>query len=416
MPGYPERVARDGSTMPSQQAAADGRPAPLAELRVLDLSEGIAGPFCTKYLGAMGADVIKVERPRGGDVARSRPPFVHDEPHPERSGLFLYLNTSKRSVTLDIEQAAGRELLRGLLGWAHVLVESFRPGQLASWGLDYASLEGDYPSLVFVSLSDFGQDGPYRDYQGSDLTALALGGLLFISGSPDREPLRIGGEPTQYLAGLGAFSAALIAVHHMEATGEGQHVDVSAFESVAVAQEYAGLTYGYTGELRQRVNEFAPLFEVSDGRLGLMYRQPNWADFCVMIERPELVDDPRFATLAGRRQNVAELNEIVEPWMRGQRKAELYHRAQAQRMPVGYVCDARDLLESEQYRHRGYFVEIDHPVAGRLTYPGMPLHMGDHAWTLTRAPLLGEHNEDVYRGELGLSSDELRRLRDAGIV
>ena len=390
--------------------------APLDDVRVLDLSEGVAGPFATKLLAALGADVLKVERPGSGDVARSQPPFLGDDPHPEKSGLFLYLNTSKRSVTLDLEQATGRDLCRRLLAQADLVVEGFRPGRLAGWGLGYDALEAIRPGVVLVSVTDFGQDGPYRDWQSSDLVALALGGSLYIAGSPDREPIKIGGQPAQFFAGLSAFSGAMIALHHRDATGEGQHVDVSLHEGIATAQEYPGAAWAYKREIRERVNVNAPMFEVSDGYIGIMFPQRSWPRFCELIGHPELETDPRFATHPLRRDHMDELRAVIDEWTVGRRKADLYHEAQEARVPVGYVCDAEDLTESPQYRHRGYFVEIDHPVAGRLTYPGMPLKLGDYEWRLERAPLLGEHNDEVYIDALGLSRDDLVRLRAAGVI
>ncbi len=390
--------------------------APLRDLKVLDLSQGVSGPFCTKLMGAMGADVVKVEPARGGDVARSQPPFLADDPHPEKSGLFLYLNTDKRSVTLDVAEPAGRTMALRLMQWADIVIEDFHPGQLTEWGLGYEAASGVNSAVVYVSVSPFGQDGPYRDYESSDLVALALGGLLRITGDADREPLRIGGQPAQYITGFAAFSGALIAVYHRVATGEGQHVDVSTHEAMAVAQMYASITYAYKGENRDRVNAFAPMFRVKDGHVGVMYRQQNWADFCTMLERPDLTEDPRFKDQSARRDNAEELNAIVGEWMATQPKEELYHRAQAQQMPFGYICDAQDLMESAQYQSRGYFIEIDHPVAGTLTYPGMPFRWGDQPWETRRAPLLGEHNAEVYGELLGYGADELVQLRASGVI
>ncbi len=391
-------------------------PAPLDDVRILDLSQGVAGPFATKLLGALGADVIKVEPPGHGDLARSRPPFLADDPHPEKSGLFLYLNTNKRSVTLDLAQVSGRALCRRLAGWADIVVEGFRPGQLDAWGLGYDALAAAHRGVILVSVANFGQDGPYRDWQATDLTALALGGSLYIAGSPDREPIKIGGRPAQFFAGLSAFSGAMLALHHRDASGEGQHVDVSMHEGIATAQDYPGAAWAYKGEIRERVNAHAPMFEVADGYIGLMFPQASWPRFCELIGRPELEHDPRFESAPLRRDHMDELRPIVDEWTTGRRKAELYHAAQAVRVPIGYVCDARDLIESPQYQQRGYFVELDHPVAGRLVYPGLPMQLGDQGLPLRRAPLLGEHNAEVYGDVLGCSPRELVRLRGAGTV
>jgi CoA:oxalate CoA-transferase len=389
---------------------------PLSGLRVLDFSQGVSGPFATKLLGAMGADVIKVEPPGAGDRARGQPPFFGDDPHLEKSGLFLYLNTNKRGVTLEIQEVAGRAIARRLVEWADVVIEDYPPDQLDEWGLGYTAVEQINPRAILVSVTGFGQDGPYRDYESSDLVTLALGGLLYITGDPEREPLRIGGRPSEYITGLAAFSATLIALHHRGSIGEGQHVDVSALETIAMAQMYGGLNSAYLHENRQRVNAFAPMFPVQDGYVGVMYRQQNWAEFCEMIGHPELVHDERFNDQGGRREHAHELNAIVSGWMAQQEKAPLYHRAQARRMPFGYICDASDLLVSPQYQERGYFIDIDHPVVGLLKYPGMPIRWGNKQWAIARAPLLGEHNAEVYSGMLGYSADELVLLRSARVI
>ena len=399
--------------------------APLGDVRVLDLSEGIAGPFCTKLLAALGADVISVEAPGRGDRARSYPPFPDDDPHPELSGLFLYLNTGKRSVTLDLQQASGRALCKRLAGWADIVIEDFAPGRLDAWGLGYEALDaaheaaGDVgrPGVIVVSVADFGQSGPYRDWQATDLTALALGGSLYIAGDDDREPLKIGGRPAQFFAGLSAFSSALVALHYRDASGgEGQHVDVSMHEGIATAQEYPGAAWAYKREIRPRGNSHAPMFEVDDGWIGLMFPQARWPRFCELIGRPDIEHDPRFSGARQRRDHMDELREIVAGWTAGKRKADLYHAAQAVQAPAGYVCTAPDLIESPQFIEREFFRELDHPVAGPLLYPGLPLRFGTERPPLRRAPLLGEHNAEVYGELLGCSAADLARMRGAGVI
>lgn len=399
----------------SNSATTPTTAAPLAGIRVLDITQGISGPFAAKVMAVMGADVVKVEPPEG-DVSRSQPPFLGDDPHPEKSGLYLYLNTNKRGITLDLEQPAGQGILRRLYEWADVVFEDAPPGWLASRDLGYATLERVNAGAVMVSVTPFGQYGPYRDYQATDLVALALGGLLYISGEPAREPLRLGGHPSEYFAGLSAFSGAMIALHHRNATGEGQHVDVSQVEGIATAQGYSSLGHGYIHEDRKRMNSFAPMFRAKDGFVGAMFRQDNWADFCAMMGRPDLVTDPRFADQMARRDHSDELNAIVAPWMAEQRKEDIYHAGQAKRMPMGYICDAADLMASEQYRVHEYFTTLDHPVTGPLQYPGMPMRWGEDRWDLRRAPLLGEHNQEVYCGLLGHTAAELVLLRNTGVV
>ncbi len=388
---------------------------PLDGVKVLDFSQGTAGGISTKLMAVMGADVVKVEPPGAGDVTRKTGPFPGDVPHPEKSGQFLYLNTNKRGVTLSLEHAAGREAACRLVQWADIVVQNFRPGQFAEWGLGYDEIEQMNPGAILVSIAPFGQTGPYRDFRGNEIIAQALGGILYVTGDPKREPLRIGGEPSEYFAGLSAFSGALVALTYRDITGTGQHVDVSAHEGIAVAQMYSALSYIFTGNERGR-QAASPLYRVTDGQVGVSLRQQDWPGFCDMIGRPELVQDERFKDMAARRVNQEALTEVISEWIADKKKQDLYHQAQQMGMTWGYICDTKDLMESPQYQHRGYFTEIDHPVAGRLTYPGMPLRWGSKSWELRPAPLLGQHNAEVYGEILGWKADHLTRMRAAGVV
>ncbi|MBA02171.1 MAG: hypothetical protein CL752_07145 [Chloroflexi bacterium] len=388
---------------------------PLSGVKVLDISQGVAGPYAAKLLGGMGADVISVEPPIHGDYARLTPPFFEDDPHLEKSGLFLYLNTDKRSITLDLSSAQAQSVMKPLIEWADIIIENYAPDTLENLGLSYKDIEKISRKTTLVSITEFGQSGPYKDYQGTNLISLALGGLLQITGDVDKEPLKVGGRPAEYIAGLSAFSGAMIALYAQRASGEGQHVDVSMVEAIATAQMYSGLNYAYLGENRVRANDIAPMYQVSNGHVGVMYRQGNWDDFCDMIGRPEMKDDERFIDNVARRENIIELNQIVSEWMIKQDKTELYHLAQGQRMPFGYICDAEDLISSEQYIHRGYFVEIDHPVCGKLLYPGHSFFWDGEKLPMERAPLLGEHNESIYEA-LGFSKEELSALTEKGVI
>jgi len=388
---------------------------PLAGVKVLDFSGGTSGGISTKLMAVMGADVVKVEAPGAGDVTRAQGPFPGDAPHPEKSGQFLYLNTNKRGVTLSLEHPTGRAAARRLVVWADIVVENFRTGQFSEWGFGYDEIERINPGAILVSIAPFGQTGPYRDFRGNDHIIQALGGLLYVTGDPKREPLRIGGEPSEYFAGLSAFAGALIALTYRDLSGIGQHVDVSAHEGIAVAQMYSALAYIFTGAERGR-QAASPLYRVSDGQVGVSLRQQDWPGFCQMIGRPELEQDDRFKDMAARRANQEALTALINEWIHDKKKQDLYHEAQKMGMTWGYICDTKDLMESPQYQHRGYFTEIDHPVAGRLTYPGMPLRWGDGVWELRPAPLLGQHNAEVYGDILGWSQEDLVLMRATGVI
>ena len=277
--------------------------AALEGVRVLDLTHHIAGPYCTKLLADFGADVVKVERP-AGDPGRRMAPFFHDEADPDKSLPFAYLNTNKRSVTVNLKSGEGREIIRSLAAESDVLVENFSPRVMPSFGLDYESLRRDAPGLVMVSISNFGQTGPYRDYKAADIVEYALGGLMYIFGAYDREPLKHAFHQAQFKAGTDAASAALMALYHQRLTGEGQHVDVSIQEAVASGLRDVVNNYTYTGAVRRRQpNHSGDLQRLRATADGYMLPSPglgggDWNTVVEFLGLPEL-DDEKFSTPFG---------------------------------------------------------------------------------------------------------------------
>ncbi len=374
----------------------------LNDITVLELSEGIAGPYCGKLLAALGARVIKIE-PYGGDYARRLAPFAGGDPHPEKSGLFLYLNTAKESVVLDLDGEDGRTAFQRMAADADIVIESFASGTLASLGLDYDALAAENPGLICCSITPFGQDGPYRDYLANEIVAEALGGLQYTIGLPEREPLKIGGSPALFNAGGAAFSASMAALWQRDRTGAGQFIDVSLQEATALTQIHASIeaTWQGTNLLRRP----SVLLEAKDGGasvgLEMGVSAETWPRVCTLLGRPELVADPRFASSAARRENREAVAEIVADWVRGQPKEAIYHELQSLRSIAGYVATAADLHASAQLASRGFFQEIDHPVAGRARYPGLPFRIGGMHPVIGPAPLLGEdehRSADVVHG------------------
>ncbi|HSF29071.1 MAG TPA: CoA transferase [Candidatus Tectomicrobia bacterium] len=389
----------------------------LGDVRVLDLSENVAGPFCTKLLAELGAEVIKVEPPGTGDASRRAGPFPGAMPNPEQSALFLYLNTGKKSVTLDLVSQTGSAILRCLAQECDILVESYAPGYLEQLALGYEALERLNSGLIYTSVTPFGQSGPYRDYQGSDLIAQALGGLMQTIGLPDREPLKIGGHAALYTTGLSAFSATMMALYAREAQGYGQHVDVSAMETMAVAQIHSSIHHQFG---RAPVRRESPLVRAQDGWVspGLErgVRQDTWGRVCELIGRPELKDDPAFNTPEARREHQQDLLAILSTWTTTRPKEEIYHLLQELRSVAGYVATVEDLLASRQLLARQFFRVLDHPYAGKAVYAGAPFCIQGERRRSPRAPLLGEHNRQIYCGRLGFSAAELARLRGLGTI
>ncbi|HLZ71158.1 MAG TPA: CoA transferase [Dehalococcoidia bacterium] len=376
----------------------------LSDLTVLELSEGIAGPYCGKLLAALGARVIKIEPP-GGDRARLLAPFAGDEPHPEKSGLFLYLNMAKESIVLDLTRAPDRTQFRRLAAEADIIIEGFMPGTLAALELDFAALAGENPRMILCSITRFGQDGPYRDYLATEITAQALGGLLYTIGLPDREPLKIGGSPALCNAGGAAFSAIMAALWQRDRTGAGQAIDISLQEATAITQIHASIEATWQGTNLQR--RPSVLLEAKDGwasvGLEMGVAAETWPRVCAMLGRPELAADPRFASSAARRENREAVAEIVADLVRGQPKEAIYHELQSLRSIAGYVATAADLHASAQLAARGFFQQIEHPVAGSARYPGLPFRIGEMPAVTGRAPLLGEHAQaTTQRADKGM--------------
>ena len=397
------------------QTALDG-------VRVLDFTHHVAGPYCTKLLADFGADVVKVERPGVGDPARRMEPFAHDQPHQDMSLPFLYLNTSKRGVTLNLKSRAGREIALRLAAEADVVVENFSPRVMPSLGLDYDSIREVNPDVIMVSISNFGQSGPYRDHKATEIVEYALGGMAYIFGSQEREPLVHAYNQAQYKAGTNAASAAAIAVFQRMITGRGDYVDLSIQESMTTALRDTASVYTYQGGIKTRAATNTgemprgPI-PAGDGYVvPIVFGGVDWADLSEFLDAPALAEE-RFSTAEGRRDNARALREEVEGAIARHDATDLFYAAHKRRGYIfGLVQDPAQVVDSPQYRHRRYFEEVDHPVAGSFPYPGAPFDMSDTPWRArSPAPMLGQHNAAVF-GDLGLSREDLVALRASGDI
>ena len=398
---------------------------PLDDVRVLDLTRYTAGAFCTRVLGDYGADVIKIEQPGAGDPARMMPPFHEDEPGPERSGLFLLLNTNKRSVTLDLKSERGRDLALRLAADAQIVVENFAPGTLDRLGLGFDALRAANPGVVLTSISNFGQSGPYRDWQGTDLTLLAMGNMINF-GDPDHEPLKTAGHHPTMHAGYVAALAASVGLMSAELTGEGEHLDISIFEAHShsidlrlghtLAYQYNGLITGRAG-LAGAIG--SGIFPCADGYFALNAGAGLVNRMIRMVGREDLLSHPDWSTIAALSQpeRVEEFTAILLPWMLARTKREI--REECERFGVlgGPLNTVGDLLGDPNFEARGFFQEIDHPTTGPIRYPGyhVTLHREEPMPPRRRAPLLGEHTDEVL-AELGLGAGEIAALRADGVA
>ena len=402
----------------------------LQGLRILDLTQGVAGAYCTKLLSDYGAGVLKIERPEGGDPARRAGPFPDDEPHPERSGLFLDLNTGKRSLTLNLKTESGQRILRRLAADSDAVVENFRPGTLARLGLSEEQLAELNPATALVSISNFGQHGPYRDFEADDMLLYAMGGGLAITAYPGREPSRPWLYAPLFLAGAMAASYSLGAITSSVRFGEGERVDISIQEILASSLDRASqnlMAYSYGGELfvTEDCNLRASAFPngvyggqlpCKDGYVNFLCYPYWWDRFCRMVGREDLIDDSSYSDNLLDPAFGPQLDALIYPWLLERTKIEVMDAAQAQGVPVAALNTTADLFADRQLRARGYFVELDHPETGPREYPGAQFKMSETPASIRRAPLLGEHTLEVLTEQLGYTPEDVSILRQRNVV
>lgn len=376
----------------------------LAGLRVLDLTQGFAGPFGVKQLADQGADVVKVEKP-GGDPMRQAGPFPGDLVDPERSGLFLYLNTNRRGVVLDLKQASDREIFRRLVARADLVVESYRPGTLERLGLGFETLASWNPLVSLVSLSNFGETGPYRDWELIELVAFALSGPMYPNGLPGREPLASTENATLGYAGLALAAAALAAVAASRRDGRGHRIATSIAEAFLAGGERQPLPYFYNGEIPRRIGD--PLraqflmggYACKDGYVavqGIGRGDSWWPRVFRMMGMPELSNDPRFANAAAIARHKAEFDVVWNDWLMRHTRREIFDAAAAARFPMAPVYTAADMSLDPHFAAREIFETIEHPVAGPVRQPTKPFRLhGAQRLADRPAPLLGQHQAEV---------------------
>ncbi len=374
----------------------------LTGLRVLDLSHGIAGPFAARLLGDHGADVIKIERPITGDFARTLPPLKQDAPFPEQSLLFQYLNWNKRSLALDLRLAENKPTLQKLVEQSDIVIESFRPGRLESWGLGVDQLLDWQPKLVVTSVTNFGQTGPYAQYAASDLTLQALSGIMQISGQVDREPLKHGLSQSFYCAGLTAAYASIMAYTAAQADQFGEHVDVSIHECLASELVLNQSYYAFLGAVQGRRAIVQDPFagEPIATRKGYLAFQTGggapFETFAELFDRPEFLEK-RFSSPPEREKRVAEVKALLEECVADRDAKEVFLAGAQKRLLLGVVQSAEDLLHCEHLKERQSFVEIDHPATS--TQLRFPAELAKLSVTPTsvrrRSPTLDEHRTEI---------------------
>ena len=406
---------------------------PLEGIRVIDLTAYLSGPFATMNLAALGAEVIKIERPGIGDPCRWNPPFAG--PHEistERkddtdiSLLYLKRNRSKKSVFLDLRKEKGKALLRKLIKKGDVFIENFTPGVIQRLGFDYETVKQINPKVIYCSISGYGQDGPYRDFSAFDPTVQATSGLMSLTGFSDGPPLKCGAIIGDMIPALYSVIGILSALMARERSGEGDFIDLSMQDACfSMATDEAmdiNLSWGLPTRSGNRLQRLAPWnsYEAKDGYLMICVANNNqWAGFLDAIGRADLKDDPRFADQQGRFKNSDEVETLVNGWLKRLTKAEALDRLRENNVPVGNIAAFDEVLEDPQLNHRGMVKDVVHPISGKTgaKAAGFPIRFQrSNAQLDAPAPYPGRNSEEIYTELLGLSPEELAELKEDGVI
>jgi len=406
-------------------------PGPLSHIRVLDLSRVLAGPWAAQNLADLGAEVIKVERPGAGDDTRGwGPPWLKDGAGKDtaESAYFLSVNRNKKSVTLDIARPEGQKIARELADKSQVLIENYKVGTLEKYGLSYERVKRSNPSIVYCSVTGFGQDGPYAPRPGYDFIFQGMGGLMSITGERDGQPgagpQKVGIAITDVLTGMYASVAILAALNHRERTGQGQYIDAALLDTIVAFNANQISSFFASGKIPMRWGnahaQVVPyeVFPAADGHLILAVgNDSQFASFCQAAGCPELAQEARFRTMSQRIAHRAELIPLIADVMRTRSKREWIELLEAANVPCGPINNMKEVFEDAQVRHRGLRVDMPHPSGGTASVVRSPMRLSETPVEYRLAPpTLGQHNEEILKGLLGRSDADLQTLKAAGIV
>lgn len=398
-------------------------PTALGGLTVLEIASMVAAPFCGKLLASLGAEVIKIEPPKTGDPSRRRGPFPGDVPHPERSGLFIYLNTGKKSLTLNLDDYQGRKILQELTEKADVLIHDLPPSRASKWGLGQDQLTADWPDLISAAITPYGSTGPHSDYAARDINVFHAGGEgnllpngLALDQFPSRAPITAGGMMGSYQGGLTAAVGIASAVFARWGGSPGQSIDCSIQEA-QLAIGYLPVqrleSEGFVETRFSRYFRVGGVMPASDGHVELLTLEPRqWESLGVFLGGPDWAAPEKFQDPAA---HGAEINRNLREWTATKTRDWLYHQGQAQGVPIAPYLTPKEVFESPHQRERGFFVPVDHPEAGEYDYAGLPFRMTETPPALDRAPLLGEHNRELLQ-TLGYTPEKIVALARAGVV
>jgi len=394
----------------------------LTGLRVLDLANNIAGSYCGKLLADFGAEVIKVEPPKEGNPLRKKAPFWKDEQDKEKSGTFFYLNTNKKSLTLDITKQEGAEIFKKLVKNSDVVIEDFEPGKMKEWGLGYDELKKENPKLIMTSITWFGQDGPYKDFKANNFTSYGIGGAMYVMRPtrwPDTRPAVLGGYQAEYTAGLIGYIVTMAAL--ISPKVEGTWIDLSVMEAVTSTLTGIMADYSYLGLSRRTlpwaIHGFPTQenYPCKDGYVNLTPGIGGTQAIADLIEKPEEKENPLLVKAGARVKEPEKFEALLLPWLKEHTKWEITEKAQKLRLAFAPILSPGELPDDPQIKAREFFVKTEHPEMKEVTYPGAPAKLSESPWKEGRAPLLGEHTQEVL-GSIGLSENNVKELQEKGIV
>ena len=390
----------------------------LEDVKVVDLTRTLAGPFCTMLLGDLGADVVKIEEPERGDETRSWTPFWNGE-----STQFVSFNRNKRSLSLNLREEEGLDIVRSLAADADVMIESFRAGALERMGLGYEDIRRINPGIVYCSISGYGRTGPMAEKPGYDLIIQAYSGLMDLTGEPDGLPLRVGFSLVDLFTGMMAYGSVVTALYHRRQTGQGQRIEAALLDGQVAALSYHATAYMATGVVPQRMGSGHPSlvpyqsFPASDGYFILgVANQGLWERFCAAIERPDLLEDTRFKTNDDRVVHRAECVGLLSEIFRTHTVAEWVEVIERAGVPCGPINRVDDVVNNPQVQARNMIAELSHPNVPDLRIPNSPLKLAETPAAIKRPPpLLGQHNEEIL-AELGYEAEAIAELRRKGVI
>ena len=397
----------------------------LENLVVLDLTRVLAGPYCTMMLADMGAKVIKIEIPTGGDDTRGYPPFRENCKGMQESLYFANIKRNKKGITLNLKAPEGKALFRKLVQKADIVVENYRPGVMDKLGLGYDVLKEINPRLIYGSVSGFGNTGPYRLRPGYDILAQAMGGLMAITGTVGGPPTRVGSAIGDILGGLHLTIGLLAAVNARNLTGVGQRVDISLMDAVIAATENTAIKYLESGTIPPRMgNRYAAVspydaFQVKDGKIIIAAgNQHLYEKLCTeVLHRPDMITDPRFTDMPGRLKNQNAIQEVIESVLADKTMDEAVELVLSKGIPAGPIYDISQILQDPQVQNREMFVEMEHPTLGKITVNGCAVKLEDTAASVrTPAPALGQDNKEIYSGMLGLNQSEIDQFTEEHVI